>query len=238
MKKSQYILGAIVASLVTGATITNLQTFAATANSATITATPSAAEITSALDSIKSLPGYSTYAPMNNAEREQATPLFREYRYLAELVKTAEAMVNDYVNQTPEDLAMILQAAKDGYRGCSLIFANANTSASQPTTRAISNPTENTTSSSATATISLAEGAELANETSEVSPVSTEPTTSTESETIPESESDSAQDITTQDSSTDNLPLTLARTTTAFTAFGALATTNQKYFRKNRITRH
>lgn len=232
MKKSQYILGAIVASLVTGATITNLPTFAATASSE-VSAVPSIAEITAALDTIKSLPGYTTYAPMSNADREQATPLFREYRYLAELVKTGEAMVNDYANQPPADLAMILQAARDAYKGCSLIFANANTSANQPATRAVSNPAESTTSSTTT-TVSQAETTELAEKPS--TSASAEPAIIA-SKTAPESDTTPAQDAPTQDTDTNNLPLTLAHTTTAFTAFGALAVTNQKYFRKNRISR-
>ncbi len=125
MKKTHFIFSILTFSFVMGTAI-NLPTFAAADN---VTVVSNRDEVTAALQSVRDLPGYNTYAQMDNATREQATPLFREYRYLAELVKTGEGLLAD-PTASAEDLNMIVRAANDAVKGCKLIFANTNTNSS------------------------------------------------------------------------------------------------------------
>lgn len=230
MKKSHFLFSILAFSFVMGTAI-NLPTFAATDN---IIATSNRDEVTAALQSVRDLPGYNTYAQMDNATREQATPLFREYRYLAELVKTGEGLLAD-PTASAEDLNMIVRAANDAVKGCKLIFANANTNSSsnQPTTRPISNPinaaTEASSASASVATIDTP----TPTTPSETTPVITETTANT-----PETPDTPAQVETPEapaaETKNNTIPTALAHATTAFTAFGALAATNQRRFHKNR----
>lgn len=232
MKKSHFIFSILAFSFVMGTAI-NLPTFAATDN---IIATSNRDEVTAALQSVRDLPGYNTYAQMDNATREQATPLFREYRYLAELVKTGEGLLAD-PTASAEDLNMIVRAANDAVKGCKLIFANANTNSSsnQPTTRPISNPINAATeasSSSASASVATID-TPTPTTPSETTPVITETTANT-----PETPDTPAQVETPEapaaETKNNTIPTALAHATTAFTAFGALAATNQRRFHKNR----
>lgn len=239
MKKSMYVFGIVATSLIAGTAFTS-STFATAESSEVAVAKPSVAEITAALDAIKALPGYSTYAPMSNADREQATPLFREYRYLAELVHSGETMIGNYALESDESLSLFLKAVNDAAKGCALIFANANsannTTNSTETTAAA--PSVTITSVKSVDATADTPAIEVADDTSDAAGTQSAGASTTISVTVAEHDMPIEEaDETTEDSSSLPTALAHATTTASFTALGALATTSQKSLRKFRARR-
>lgn len=121
---------------------------------ATVSATavvPNVAMLEQAIYRIKALPGYTTYAVMDDYTRAKATPYFREYQYLNELISVLESMISNYNHQTANDLIDIINAADDAVIACGLIFGQSGGAAAATAPASAANSAA-TSASSNTAT--------------------------------------------------------------------------------------
>lgn len=87
-------------------------------------AAPTKIELETAIFAVKNLPGYQIYAVYDYIDvTADLTPLYREYRYLFNLVRSAEAIVNNFYEQTnPEDLQLLQRSLKDAVTSFTLIY--------------------------------------------------------------------------------------------------------------------
>ncbi len=108
----------VAASFAVGIANPMTNTFAASA----VASTPSIATLEQSIYRIKALPGYTTYGNMEPYARAKATPYFREYQYLNELISVLESMINDYSRQNATDLIDIVRAADDAVIACGFIL--------------------------------------------------------------------------------------------------------------------
>lgn len=126
--KKSFIFSIIIASLIASSIIP----FTACAidtptNNPSSTTSPSKIELNQAIATIKSLPNYTAYEALDASTLENTTPLYKEYRYLFAAVLTAEAIVNNFYDQTtPEDLQLLLKSLNDATIAFNLIYHSSN----------------------------------------------------------------------------------------------------------------